>query len=320
MKVLYPQISPFKTFHLEVTPGRSIYVEQSGNASGIPVLFLHGGPCSGTRPSHRQFFNPDFFHIILFDQRGCGQSKPFGEIQGNTTADLIADMEAIREYLSIDTWVLFGGSWGAALALLYAQQFKERVEALVLRGVFLARRQDMDWFIKAGANKIYPELFEDLVAALPSHRADARVETLYKTVFGTDHKAAIKAAKAWEAWGSQLALGGEYSANDEGGDEEKLVAQVKMELYYAQNNYFIAENQILNLCGTLTDIPAVIIHGRKDLVCPLEAGWSLAQALPEADFKVLPAAGHIAQGEAMVDALVTAMDGLASGLNKLKGK
>jgi proline iminopeptidase len=151
-------------------------------------------------------------------------------------------------------------------------------------------------------------LFEYLLAALPSHRADARVETLYKTVFGTDQQAAIKAAKAWEAWGSQLALGAEYSANDEGGDEEKLVAQVKMELYYAQNNYFIAENQILNLCGTLTDIPAVIIHGRKDLVCPLEAGWSLAQALPQADFKVLPRAGHIAQGEAMVDALVTAMD------------
>ncbi|MEO1884907.1 MAG: alpha/beta fold hydrolase, partial [Methylococcales bacterium] len=133
MNVLYPPIAPFKSFHLKVTQGHSIYVEQSGNASGMPVIFLHGGPCSGTRPSHRQFFNPNFFHIILFDQRGCGKSKPFGKIQGNTTADLIADMEAIREYLSIDTWVLFGGSWGAALALLYAQQFKERVEALVLR-------------------------------------------------------------------------------------------------------------------------------------------------------------------------------------------
>jgi len=308
MKTLYPEITPFKTFHLAVTAGHSLYVEQSGNVNGIPVIFLHGGPCSGTNPSHRRFFNPDFFHIILFDQRGCGQSKPFGRIKGNSTADLIADMEAIREYLNIEHWILFGGSWGAALALLYAQQFKARVRALVLRGVFLARRQDMDWFIKAGANKIYPELFEYLLAALPSHRVDARVETLYKTVFGTDQQAAIKATKAWEAWGSQLALGAEYSANDEGGDEEKLVAQVKMELYYAQNNYFIAENQILNLCGTLTDIPAVIIHGRKDLVCPLEAGWSLAQALPQADFKVLPRAGHIAQGEAMVDALVTAMD------------
>ena len=308
MNVLYPPLAPFKTFHLAVTEGHSIYVEQSGNVSGIPVIFLHGGPCSGTRPSHRQFFNPDFFHIILFDQRGCGQSKPFGKIAGNTTADLIADMEAIREYLSIDTWVLFGGSWGAALALLYAQQFKERVEALVLRGVFLARRQDMDWFIKAGANKIYPELFEDLLAALPEHAVNERVERLYQTVFGADEKAAIKAAQAWEAWGSQLAVGADYNGEEASGDAEKLLAQVKMELHYAKNNYFIEDNQILNQCGTLTDIPAVIIHGRQDLVCPLEAAWSLARALPQADFNVLPTAGHIAQGDAMVDALVTAMD------------
>jgi len=315
MNVLYPPLAPFKTFHLAVTEGHSIYVEQSGNVSGIPVIFLHGGPCSGTRPSHRQFFNPDFFHIILFDQRGCGQSKPFGKIAGNTTADLIADMEAIREYLSIGTWVLFGGSWGAALALLYAQQFKERVEALVLRGVFLARRQDMDWFIKAGANKIYPELFEDLLAALPEHAVNERVERLYQTVFGADEKAAIKAAQAWEAWGSQLAVGADYNGEEASGDAEKLLAQVKMELHYAKNNYFIEDNQILNQCGTLTDIPAVIIHGRQDLVCPLEAAWSLARALPQADFNVLPAAGHIAQGDAMVDALVTAMDDLTKEPN-----
>jgi proline iminopeptidase len=308
MSVLYPPIAPFNSFHLKVTQGHSIYVEQSGNVNGIPVIFLHGGPCSGTKPSHRQFFNPDFFHIILFDQRGCGQSKPFGKIVGNTIASLIADMEAIRENLKIERWILFGGSWGAALALLYAQQYKERVEALVLRGVFLARSQDMDWFIKEGANKIYPELFEDLITSLPEHAVNARVESLYKTVFGADEKAAIKAAKAWVAWGSQLAVGVDYSADDEDVDAEKLVAQVKMELHYAKNNYFIEENQILSQCGTLTDIPAVIIHGRQDLVCPLEAGWSLAQALPQTDFKVLPTAGHIAQGEAMIDALVTAMD------------
>ena len=310
MKTLYPEITPFKTCHLAVTEGHSLYVEQSGNVNGIPVVFLHGGPCSGTHSSHRRFFNPDFFHIILFDQRGCGQSKPFGKIAGNTTADLIADLEAIRQHLSIDTWVLFGGSWGAALALLYAQQYQQRVRALVLRGVFLARRQDMDWFITDGANKIYPELFEDLLTALPEHAVNERIESLYQTVFGADKNAAIKAAKAWEAWGSQLALGADYSAGDEGGDAEKLLAQVKMELHYAKNNYFIEDNQILNLCGTLTDIPATIIHGRQDLVCPLAAGWQLAKALPQADFNVLPTAGHIAQGDAMVDALVTAMDDL----------
>ena len=316
MKTLYTGITPFKTFHLAVTAGHSVYVEQSGNVNGIPVVFLHGGPCSGTHSSHRRFFNPELFHIILFDQRGCGQSKPFGKIAGNSTADLITDLEAIRQDLSLDTWVLFGGSWGAALALLYAQQYQQRVRALVLRGVFLARRQDMDWFITDGANKIYPELFEGLLAALPEHSVKERVESLYQTVFGTDHQAAIKAAQAWEAWGSQLAVGVDYSADDGGGDdEEKLVAQVKMELHYAKNHYFIEDNQILNQCATLTDIPAVIIHGRQDLVCPLEAGWRLARALPQADFNVLPAAGHIAQGEAMVDALVTAMDKFASEFN-----
>ena len=315
MKTLYPEITPFKTFHLAVTEGHSLYVEQSGNVNGIPVVFLHGGPCSGTHYSHRQFFNPEIFHIILFDQRGCGQSKPFGKIAGNTTADLIADLEAIRQHLSIDTWVLFGGSWGAALALLYAQQYQQRVRALVLRGVFLARRQDMDWFITDGANKIYPELFEDLLAALPEHAVNERVESLYQTVFGADEEAAIKAAQAWEAWGSQLAVGAYYDGEEDSGDAEKLLAQVKMELHYAKNHYFIEDNQILNQCATLTGIPATIIHGRQDLVCPLEAGWQLAQALPQADFKVLPAAGHIAQGEAMVDALVTAMDEFASEFN-----
>jgi proline iminopeptidase len=308
MKTLYPEITPFITFHLAVTEGHSLYVEQSGNVNGIPVVFLHGGPCSGTHSSHRRFFDPDFFHIILFDQRGCGQSKPIGKIKGNSTADLITDLEAIRQHLSIDTWVLFGGSWGAALALLYAQQYQQRVRALVLRGIFLARRQDMDWFITDGANKIYPELFEDLLAALPEHAINERVESLYQTVCGTDHQAAIKAAQAWEAWGSQLALGADYNGEADTGNEEKLVAQVKMELHYAKNHYFIEDNQILNQCGTLTDIPAVIIHGRQDLVCPLAAGWQLAHALPQADFNVLPTAGHIAQGEAMVDALVTAMD------------
>ena len=316
MKTLYSEITPFKTFHLPVTAGHSLYVEQSGNVNGIPVVFLHGGPCSGTHPGHRRFFNPELFHIILFDQRGCGQSKPFGKIAGNSTADLITDLEAIRQHLSLDTWVLFGGSWGAALALLYAQQYQQRVRALVLRGVFLARRQDMDWFITDGANKIYPELFKGLLAALPEHAVNERIESLYQTVFGTDHQAAIKAAQAWEAWGSQLAVGVDYSADDGGGDdEEKLVAQVKMELHYAKNHYFIEDNQIPNQCATLTGIPAVIIHGRQDLVCPLEAGWQLAQALPQADFNVLPTAGHIAQGEAMVDALVTAMDKFASEFN-----
>lgn len=313
MKSLYPEISPFHIFLLETESCHRVYVEQSGNPAGIPVIFLHGGPCSGTKPDHRRFFDPERYHIILMDQRGCGQSLPFGELDGNTTQDLLADMEAIRERLRIDSWLLFGGSWGGTLALLYAQRYPQRVAAMILRGVFLARQTDMDWFLRDGVNRIYPQAWQALLQAAAAEAGEDVLQKLCLAVFGNEEAVAKRGARQWLAWGGQVALGNEYRDDDQP-LPETAVKQVQMELHYARNAYFIAENQILRNCAVLQDIPAIIIHGQNDLTCPLEAGWRLHQALPRAKFVVLPNAGHVAKGEEMIAALVAATDEMAMAL------
>lgn len=309
MKTLYPQIEPFHSFFLQTDTVHSVYVEQSGNPDGIPVIFLHGGPCSGTKPGHRCFFNPEKYHIILMDQRGCGQSLPFGEVEQNTTQDLIDDMERIRDQLNIKQWVLFGGSWGSTLTLLYAQQHADKVSAMVIRGVFLARKKDVDWFTNEGAGLIYPEKWQQLVASVNGEVATDLVKNLYDAVFGDDELAKRRATKAWMDWGGQVALMQDYQEDKESVHvTEKMVLQVQMEMHYAYRKYFIIENQILDGCDILQHIPTVIIHGRNDLVCPMEAGFRLSKQLKNAQFIVLPNAGHIASGDEMIDALVDASD------------
>lgn len=308
MKILYPEIEPFQTFFLETGSQHQVYVEQLGIPKGIPVVFLHGGPCSGTKPKHRRFFDPDIYHIILFDQRGCGLSTPFGELEGNTTQDLIADMERIRQQLNIKQWLLFSGSWGSTLALLYAQQFTENVAAIIVRGLFLARKQDLAWFMKTGAPALYPEQYKKLLDSLPGHD----IEMLYDTLWGKDELAVRRVTKAWMQWSAQVALAELYDPNEVLVDiSTTMVKQVKMELNYARNRYFIAENQILQQCKVLQDLPITIIHGELDFVCPIESSFQLAQALPQAAFIKLPATGHIAQSDAMIDALVLATDAMA---------
>ncbi|WAK01798.1 prolyl aminopeptidase [Methylobacter sp. YRD-M1] len=312
MKTLYPEILPYQTFFLETGSKHAVYVEQSGNPDGLPVIFLHGGPCSGTKPDHRRFFNPEKYRIILFDQRGCGQSLPFGELEDNATQDLIDDMERIRKRLNIDQWLLFGGSWGGALALLYAQQHTDKVMGMIIRGVFLARKQDLDWFAKSGAGLIYPEQWQRLIESIPARWHKDPVQGLCDALWGDDEMAKRRVAKEWMAWGGQVALGKDYQLGPEADHvTEKIVKQVSMEMHYARNRYFIRENQILEGCDRLRSIPTVIIHGRNDLVCPMEAGMRLHQALPEAEYIVLPNAGHVAQGEEMIDALVSATDKFA---------
>jgi proline iminopeptidase len=310
MNILYPEIFPNQSFFLETGSKHSVYVEVSGNAEGIPVIFLHGGPCSGTKPDHRRFFNPGIYKIILFDQRGCGQSLPFGEIGNNTTQDLIADMERIREQLGVCKWLLFGGSWGGALALLYAQQHPDKVSAMIIRGVFLARQQDMDWFAGNGANYIYPELWQNLIRTVP--KSENLIDELWAGINSDSPAKQLQVAQAWQAWNGQVAMGKAYQpGNGESANAEWTIKQVRMELHYALHHYFINENQILAECAKISAIPSVIIHGRYDLVCPLEAGLSLHRALPQSQFVVLPTAGHIAQHEEMIDALVSATGSIA---------
>lgn len=313
MQVLYPEISPFTSFLLETNTIHQVYVEQSGNPKGIPVIFLHGGPCSGTKPDHRRFFNPDVYHIILMDQRGCGQSLPFGELTDNNTQGLLLDMEAIRQRLAINQWLLFGGSWGGTLALLYAQAYPERVLAMILRGVFLARQTDMDWFLGNGVQRIYPGQWQALLKSVADYAHLPVAEALYQTIFSIDLAKARLAAKQWQAWGGLVALADEFISDNEPVSDQAL-KQVQMELHYAKNAYFIAENQVLQHCEQLINIPTIIIHGQRDLTCPLESGWLLQQALPDAEFIVLPHSGHVARGEEMIDALVSASDRMAKYL------
>jgi proline iminopeptidase len=314
MKTLYPEINPNHIFYLKTGSPHSVYVEESGNPEGIPVIFLHGGPCSGTKPDHRRFFDPERYRIILFDQRGCGQSKPFGEIERNTTQDLIDDMERIREHLSISRWLVFGGSWGAALGLLYAQQHPGRVLGMILRGVFLARQTDMDWFLKNGAGRIYPEQWQRLYESIPSRDRVNLLQGLCHAISGEDEIARRRVAREWSAWGGQVALGNAFQVDENSHVGEQMVKQAEMELHYAEHSYFIEENQILDHCNKLQGIPTMIIHGRNDLVCPIEAAFSLHHALPEAEMIVLPNAGHIAQSDDMIDALVAATDKFAGQL------
>ena len=316
MKTLYPEISPYHTFFLETGTQHAVYVEQSGNPDGIPVIFLHGGPCSSTKPDHRRFFNPDFYHIILFDQRGCGLSVPFGELEHNSTQDLIDDMERIRLHLGVEQWLLFGGSWGAALALLYAQQQPDKVRGMIIRAVFLARQQDLEWFAKVGVNLIYPEQWQRLLESIPEPSRKKLISGLCAALGGNDEVAKRRVAKEWLAWGAQVALGNDYMPDRQNEHvTEKMVKQVGMELHYAKHHYFVTENQILENCALLRNIPTVIIHGRQDLVCPIEAGMKLHQALPEAEYIILANAGHIAQGAEMIDALVSATDKFVSVLS-----
>jgi proline iminopeptidase len=311
MKILFPPLEPFNHFFLKTTHGHSIYVEQCGNPQGVPIIFLHGGPCSGCKPDHRRFFDPSYYHIILFDQRGCGRSLPFGELTHNTLPDLIADMERIRQHLALENWILFGGSWGVTLALAYAQKHVKQVQAMILRGSFLARLQDMKWFLSNhGVSLIYPEAWQHLIDSIPAeHRTDDLVADLNTILWGNDELASRRVTKAWQAWGGQVALGNAYQLYDSHLTEHDI-KQVKMELHYARNHYFLAENELLTHCEKLQHLPVTIIHGQQDLVCPIEAGWQLHRVLPQANYVVLPNSGHIAQGEEMIDALVSATEAL----------
>ena len=316
MKKLYPAIEPHRSQQLTCDSVHKVYVEECGNPSGIPVIFVHGGPASGCKPDHRRFFNPKIYRVILFDQRGCGRSIPSGAIDRNTTDDLLTDMEHIREWAGVSKWLVYGGSWGATLGLLYAQKHSNRVLGMVLRGTFLARRRDLQWVIEEGANRIYPEQWDELISPLSASERKDIISAIDKRLWGSDELGQYRIAKLWDSWNAQLALGSGFDANT--ADEHVssgLVNQVRIELHYAKHDYFIEDNHILNQCHRLSaTIPIALIHGRYDLVCPVESAYLLFQALPSASLRVLPNSGHIAHGEEMIDALVNATDQMAEHL------
>lgn len=312
MKSLYSPLSPLSVHTVNAGQGHNLRVEECGNPRGLPALFLHGGPGAGCKPHHRGFFNPERYRAVLPDQRGAGRSTPHGGLQANTTQYLLDDLEILRKKLKIERWLLFGGSWGATLALLYAQKHPGRVLGLVLRGSFLARPRDLDWFLAHGGGRIYPEAWQRFLHFIPPEQRHDPVRHLYSLLTGGDELAQRRAARAWLQWAGQVTLGQDFDPAplDKHLSQEQL-HKARIELHYAAHGYFLADNQVLDGCPAIAHLPAIIIHGRNDLVCPAEAAFFLHQTLPNSELRILPDAGHIAEGESMIDALVDAADRMA---------
>lgn len=317
MNPLYPAIAPFSHYYLTVSANglvkkegkknHHIYVEQCGNPLGIPVVFLHGGPGSGCKPSHRCFFDPQLYHIILFDQRGCGRSQPYGSLQQNTTANLIQDIEVIRQHIGIKKWLIFGGSWGATLGLHYAQHFPEHVSGLILRGIFLAREQDINWVYSAnGAAKHFPEAWYPLVKNLPKSQQEHPLPIIYQQLTSANTKVSMDIFNKLQHWEAKLINWQKPTVFEEKITKEVTKIPLTIQLYYSINQCFIAEKPILEHIDVIRHIPTTIIHGRYDMVCPLEQACQLKALWPEAELTIVEMAGHVASESKLIDALIKA--------------
>lgn len=317
MLVLYPSIKPYKRHQLNVSSVHELYVDEAGNPDGIPVLFVHGGPGGACDASSRCFYNPDLYRIITFDQRGCGRSTPHGELSQNTTQDLIDDMEVIRTTLDVDKWVLFGGSWGSTLSLLYAIQHPQRVSALILRGIFLCRQTDMDWLYKDGANRIFPDCWEDFVKPIDVAERGDMVAAYHTRLTGDDELARMAAAKAWSAWeGSCSKLRPSPETLAKFTKPHNALALARIETHYFLNRGFVEENHILDNVSALQGIPGRIIHGRYDMVCPLDNAQSLHRLWENSELHIVRDAGHSASEAGNVDALMRAVQDIAEQLSQ----
>jgi len=312
MRQLYSPRAPIVSEYLEVGSGHEIYVEQCGDPRGIPVVFLHGGPGSGCKTDHRQFFDPKKYNIILIDQRGAGRSRPYGAVEDNNTFALFSDLETVRERFDVEAWVLFGGSWGACLALAYAEQFPSRVLAMVLRGTFLARQCDVEWFFSNGANRFLPREWEAFVERIGPADTSSMVDVLYAGIFSKDRGIVERTARAWEAWSSAVVMFSIDSSPDNyNGDLKVAIAKTRIEMHYAKHRYFLDENQLLDGLDRLPDVPITLVHGMRDLTCTADAAWAVHTGIPDSTLEIVRAAGHLSSEKAMTDALVRAADEVA---------
>lgn len=306
MQQLFPPIEPYKIHTVSVSDGHQLYVEECGRPEGLPVVFVHGGPGAACEEYHRRFFDPGVYRIVLFDQRGCGRSRPHAGLQGNTTQNLVADMEVIRGQLGIDRWVVFGGSWGSTLGIVYAETHPQRVLGLILRGIFLCRPRDIHWFYQDGASFLLPDYWSDYLELIPELERDDLVAAYYRRLTGDDELAMMAAAKAWSLWeGRASTLLPKAAVVDHFANPRTALSLARIECHYFMNNSFLESDQLLQRAGRLQDIPGVIVHGRYDVVCPLEQAWALHRAWPRAELKVIPDAGHSATEPGIIDALVT---------------
>jgi proline iminopeptidase len=307
---LYPPIEPYNTGFLRVSPLHEIYFEESGNPKGKPVLFVHGGPGGGTDPKQRRFFDPSAYRIVLFDQRGCGKSRPHASLEENTTWHLVEDMEALRRHLGIARWLVFGGSWGSSLALAYAQKHPESVTELVLRGIFLLRAQEIRWFYQHGAHTLFPDAWEDFLAPIPPEERGDLVQAYHRRLTGEDARVRQEAARAWSVWEARTSnLVPSEALVAHFGEDAFSLAFARIECHYFVHGAFLrADTQLLDDVPRIRHIPAVIVQGRYDIPCPIESAWALHKAWPEAELKIILDAGHSAYEPGTTHALIEATD------------
>lgn len=313
MNQLYPPIQPYQKGNLKVSDLHSIYYEQSGNPQGKPVVVLHGGPGGGSAPMYRQYFNPEKWRIVMFDQRGCGRSTPYAELRENNTWNSVADIEQLREHLNIEQWFVFGGSWGSTLSIAYAQTHPARCLGLVLRGIFMLRPQELSWFYQSGASNIFPDAWEHYLKPIPLEERDDLIAAYYKKLTSTDKNVRLEAARAWSVWeASTSKLIPSEKSIKRFGEDRFAEAFARIECHYFVNKGFLeTENQLIDNCDRISDIPGVIVQGRYDIVCPMITSWELHQAWQTAEYIVVPDAGHSVSEPGIIDALVGATDRFA---------
>jgi len=310
MKSLYPEIKPYNKFDLKVSDLHTIHVEESGNKDGKPVIFLHGGPGGGIEPIYRQYFDPEKWRIIIFDQRGCGQSTPHAELIENTTWDLVDDIEKIREYLVIKKWVVFGGSWGSTLSMSYAIMHPSRCKGLILRGIFMLRKKEINWFYQEGASYIYPDAWEYYLAPIPENERENLVAAYYKRLTSSNDDVRIEAAKAWSIWEastSKLFQSRDYLHHFEDSSVAEAFARIECH-YFTNGGFFNTDEWLLKNVDKIRHIPTVIVQGRYDVVCPMVSAWDLHRKFPEADFHVVQDSGHSMTEEGIAKKLVEYTD------------
>jgi len=295
--------------------GHSLYWERSGNPDGLPAVFLHGGPGAGSSPAHRRQFDPKRWNVLLFDQRGCGRSTPHASLEANTTWDLVADIERLRELAGVEKWLVFGGSWGSTLALAYAQKHPERVTGLVLRGIFTFGQSELDWLYRYGASELYPDKWEEFLAPIPQAERDDLVAAYHRRLTGDDASKRLEAAKAWSKWEAEVVtllpspnVVGEHTS------DAFAVAIARIENHYMVNRGWLEEGQLLRGAEKLRDIPGVIVQGRHDCCTPPAAAWALHKAWPEARLEIVPDGGHLFSEPGILDGLVRATDEFAERL------
>lgn len=312
MRTLYPEIEPYDSGHLHVSPLHRLYYEQCGNPDGKPVVFLHGGPGSGLSADYRRFFDPDAYRIVLFDQRGSGKSVPHASLEDNTTWHLVEDIETLRQHFKIDRWLVFGGSWGSTLALAYAIRHPESVTGLVLRGIFLGRASENRWYYEAGggASAIFPDNWEDFVNLIPESERDDMIGAYHRRLTSNDDAVRAEAARAWSVWeSSALKLIPDQNLIDDFSEPDKAAALARIECHYFMNNcFFETDNYLIENVQRLRQIPGMIVHGRYDIICPLTSAWDLHRAWPEAKLEIIPDAGHSVFEPGITDALIRATD------------